>query len=68
VLAGGNMGAGSYSAGFGLDYVQRWRFDLKYVGYIATHNVSPTTGLVTTSNGSQIQDRGWVAFTAKYTL
>ncbi len=68
VLAGGNERAGSYSAGLGLDYRQKYRFDLKYVGYLATYNLNSTTGVVATSNGSQIQDRGWVAFTFKLTL
>ncbi len=68
VLAGGNQGAGSYSAGLGLDYHQRYRFDLKYIGYMATHNVNPTTGVVSTSNGTQIQDRGWVALTFKTSI
>lgn len=68
VLAGGNQGAGSYSAGLGLDYRLKYRFDVKYIGYIASHNTNPTSGLVSSSNGTQIQDRGWVAFTFKTTI
>lgn len=68
VLAGGNQGAGSYAAGLGLDYRMKYRFDLKYIGYLATHNVNPINGLASTSNGTQIQDRGWLALTFKTTI
>lgn len=64
VLSGGNLHAGSYSIGGTLDYNTRHQFSLTYNGYLASYqSVNGTT--IASSNGSQIQDRGWLSFTYK---
>lgn len=65
VLGGGNEKAGSYTLGATFTYNQRHDFTIAYNDYLATHDVNPATGLIRVSNGSQIQDRGWVVFTYK---
>lgn len=65
VLGGGNEKAGSFTVGMTFSYNQRHDFSIAYNDYYATNDVNPTTGLIRVSNGSQIQDRGWVVFTYK---
>lgn len=65
VLGGGNQKAGSYTLGVTFTYNQKHDFTLAYNGYLATRDVNPATGMIRVSNGSQIQDRGWVVFTYK---
>jgi hypothetical protein len=65
VLGGGNKKAGSYSLGTTFTYNQRHDFSIAYNGYLATREVNPATGLIRVSNGSQIQDRGWISLTYK---
>jgi len=69
VASGGNKGAGSYSAGLGLDLYSRYRFDLKYVDYFGDYVVG-ANGALTVANGSTtfLQDRGAVFFTFKTTF
>ena len=64
-LGGGNEKAGSYTLGVTATYNQRHDFTIAYNDYFATHDVNPATGQIRVSNGSQIQDRGWVVFTYK---
>lgn len=70
VLFGGNEGTGNFSAGLGLDYLQRYRFDLKYVSFYGKTNVNPATGAVGSQNGffTLIKDRGFINFTFKTTI
>jgi hypothetical protein len=65
VLGGGNEKAGSYSLGMTFTYNQRHDFSIAYNDYLATREVNPATGLIRVSNGSQIQDRGWLSLTYK---
>jgi hypothetical protein len=65
VLGGGNEKAGSYTIGTTLTYNQQHDFTIAYSDYLATKRTDPVTGLITASNGSQIQDRGWLSFTYK---
>lgn len=64
VLGGGNFRAGSYGIGATLTYNQRHDFSIAYNDYLATNSTNPN-GTIRVSNGSQIQDRGWVALTYK---
>lgn len=52
---------GSYGVGISADYNNKHKFSLAYNGYLATHNLAG--GVVVSSNGSQVQDRGWLSFT-----
>lgn len=64
-FGGGNEKAGSYTLGLTATYNQRHDFTIAYNDYLATHDVNPATGQIRVSNGSQLQDRGWVVFTYK---
>jgi len=64
VLGGGNYRAGSYSLGATFTYNQRHDFSIAFNDYLAT-NQATAAGTIRVSNGSQIQDRGWVVFTYK---
>jgi hypothetical protein len=64
VLGGGNEKGGSFTVGTTLTYDQRHDFTVAYNDYLATRGVSSVTGAAIT-NGSQIQDRGWLVFTYK---
>jgi hypothetical protein len=64
VLGGGNYRAGSFSLGATFTYNQRHDFSIAYNDYLAT-NQTTAAGVIRVSNGSQIQDRGWVALTYK---
>ncbi|ABB32475.1 protein of unknown function DUF1302 [Geobacter metallireducens GS-15] len=63
-MGGGNEGAGSYGVGFNAIYNTLHTFSLAYNGYLATYKDNGST--ITASNGSQLQDRGWLSFTYKY--
>ena len=65
VLGGGNYKVGSYGIGLTATYNNLHDFSINYNGYLATHKVNPATGAIRVSNGSQIQDRGWLVFTYK---
>jgi hypothetical protein len=64
VLGGGNEGAGSYGVGLTATYNLRHDVSLAYNGYLATNQTTPA-GTIRVSNGSQIQDRGWLAASYK---
>ncbi len=70
VNSGGNKGAMSYSAGLALDYLNRYRIDLKYVGYTGKYDIDPLTGAMETPNGTEpmLKDRGAWFLTFKTTL
>ncbi len=70
VQAGGNKGAGSYSAGLGFDLYQKYRFDLKYSGFFGPLAVDPASGAVTSFGGvtALLKDRGFIAATLKTTF
>jgi len=65
VLGGGNYKGGSWTVGSTLTYNQQHDFTLAYSDYLATKRNNPVTGLIQFSNGSQLQDRGWLSFTYK---
>jgi hypothetical protein len=64
-LGGGNEKAGSYTLGVTATYNQRHDFSIAYNDYLATNDVNPANGQIRVSNGSQIQDRGWMVFSYK---
>ncbi|MNQ56008.1 hypothetical protein D3C85_701180 [compost metagenome] len=64
VLGGGNEEAGSYTVGTTFTYNQQHDFSVAYNDYLATYE-KDANGLIAVSNGSQIQDRGWLSFTYK---
>lgn len=70
VQAGGNKGAGNYSAGVAFDVRQKYRIDLKYVGFYGALATDPTTGAVTSNAGvtALLRDRGFLAATIKTTF
>lgn len=70
VSSGGNKGAGNYAVGLGLDLYNKYRFDLKYVGYFGDITTNPATGALATYNGTPalLKDRGAVFLTFKTTL
>ena len=70
VQAGGNKGAGTYSAGFGFDVRQKYRFDIKYVNFFGPLVTDPTSGAITSYGGvtALLKDRGFIAATFKTTF
>jgi len=65
---GGNEKMGNLSAGFGLDLQQRYRIDIKYVGFVGAYKDNGTA--VTSQNGftTLLKDRGFMSFTFKTTF
>jgi len=65
---GGNEGLGNYSIGLGLDYQQKYRFDLKYIDYVGSYKDNGTA--VTSTNGltTFLKDRGFVSLTFRTTF
>ncbi|MDQ6770898.1 MAG: DUF1302 domain-containing protein [Gemmatimonadota bacterium] len=61
VLGPGSQNAGSFSTGVTFDYNQQYQARLAYNGYLAHYHTNGT--VVTGSNGSQLQDRGWLSLT-----
>jgi hypothetical protein len=75
VTFGGNEGLGNYSIGLALDYLQKYRFDLKYIDFYGDVKVAPNPlfgGIeaVSQQNGftSLLKDRGAVYLTFKTTF
>jgi hypothetical protein len=75
VAFGGNEGLGNYSIGLALDYLQKYRFDLKYIDFYGDVKVAPNPlfgGLeaVSQQNGFTAlnKDRGAVYLTFKTTF
>ncbi|MFT3755752.1 MAG: DUF1302 domain-containing protein [Pseudoxanthomonas sp.] len=69
VSSGGNKDAGNYSIGLALDYLSKYRFDLKYVDYFGKTTTN-AAGVITVANGTTplLADRGGVFFTFKTTF
>lgn len=65
---GGNQGLGNYSVGVGADVFQKYRFDIKYSGYLGRYRDNGTA--VTTQNGftTFLKDRGFLGVTFKTTF
>ena len=65
---GGNQGLGNYSLGVSADWLQKYRFDLKYVDFIGHYKDNGTA--VTAVNGlnTYLKDRGFVSLTFKTTF
>lgn len=70
VQAGGNKGAGNYSAGVAFDVRAKYRIDIKYVDFFGALATDPTTGAVTSNAGvtALLRDRGFLALTLKTTF
>ncbi|QNK01390.1 DUF1302 domain-containing protein [Dyella telluris] len=69
VTFGGNKGMGNFSFGVGADVQQRYRFDLKYIGYVGRLAVNQV-GVVTSSAGlaSLLRDRNYIDLTFQTTF
>jgi hypothetical protein len=65
-IFGGNEGNGNFSLGLGADIYQKYRVDLKYVGYFGQYNTDGTQ-VVTSQNGftTLLKDRGFLGLTVK---
>jgi hypothetical protein len=70
VQAGGNKGAGNYSAGVAFDVRQKYRVDFKYVDFFGALAADPVSGAVTSNAGvtALLRDRGFLALTLKTTF
>jgi len=69
VTAGGSKGAGQFGAGVAFDIYQKYRIDLKYVGFYGDYSTD-ANGNMTVANGlpAGLSDRGFVAMTFKTTF
>lgn len=69
VTLGGNKNAGSWSAGVGADFYQKYRIQLTYNGYFGNYSTT-ATGAMDVPNGpyASLSDRGWWSFTFKTTF
>ena len=80
VAAGGQDGAGSFGIGIAADFHQKYRFDLKYVGFYGDYTKCPrkvganpatcVNGAVDVYNGTNavLSDRDFIALTFKTTF
>jgi hypothetical protein len=79
VTQGGNDGAGNFGIGVGLDFRQKYRVDLKYVGVYGDYSKCPratgnpatcVNGAMDVPNGvaASISDRDFIALTFKTTF
>ena len=69
VTAGGNDGTGNFGIGLAADFYQKYRVDLKYVGFYGDYTKGPD-GAAAVYNGvvAAISDRDFVALTFKMTF
>jgi hypothetical protein len=69
VTSGGQEGAGTFGIGIGADVRQKYRFDLKYVGFYGDYSKG-ANGAVNVFNGSNaiLSDRDFIALTFKTTF
>jgi hypothetical protein len=69
VAGGGQDGTGTFSVGLAADIYNKYRVDLKYVGFFGNYSTGPT-GAVTVANGTLagLIDRGFVNLTFKTTF
>jgi hypothetical protein len=68
VAIGGNENAGSFSAGIGIDLRNRYRFDLKYVGFFGDIDATNPTAVVGNGPESYLKDRDMLLFTFNTTF
>ena len=78
IAAGGKKNAGNFSIGIAADIYQKYRIDLKYVGFYGDYSTCPrspanetcSTGAADIFNGlnATISDRDFVALTFKTTF
>jgi hypothetical protein len=79
ITAGGSKGAGSFGIGVAADIYQKYRIDLKYVGFYGDYSTCPRTpaNVATCVNGAAdifnglnaiISDRDFIALTFKTTF
>jgi hypothetical protein len=72
VSSGGQEGAGTFGIGIAADIRQKYRFDLKYVGFYGDYDKDTIGGVtqVVTFNGvnSVLSDRDFIALTFKTTF
>jgi Protein of unknown function (DUF1302) len=79
IVAGGSKGAGSFALGIGADIYQKYRIDLKYVGFYGDYSTCPRTptNAATCANGAAdifnglnatLSDRDFIALTFKTTF
>ncbi|MDD5295723.1 MAG: DUF1302 domain-containing protein [Rhodocyclaceae bacterium] len=66
-MFGGNEGNGSYSVGLGADIFQKYKVDLKWIGYFGRYNLNPAGTAVQTVNGftTLLKDRDFISLTLK---
>ncbi|RJG03004.1 DUF1302 domain-containing protein [Noviherbaspirillum sedimenti] len=68
-IFGGNEDNGNFSLGLGADIHQKYRVDLKYVGYFGRLNTYGTNTVVSQNGFSSVlQDRDFVSLTLKTTF
>jgi hypothetical protein len=68
-IFGGNEDNGSYSLGLGADIFQKYRIDLKYIGYFGRLNTYGTPNVVSQNGFSTLlQDRDFISLTFKTTF
>ncbi|HTP72710.1 MAG TPA: DUF1302 domain-containing protein [Burkholderiaceae bacterium] len=65
---GGNEGLGNYTIGVSADWLQKYRFDLKYIDYVGRYKDNGSA--VTSTNGltTYLRDRGFVSLTFRTTF
>ena len=80
ITAGGSSGAGNFGIGIAADIYQKYRIDLKYVGFYGNYSTcprTPATGTCVNNNGAAdifnglnatISDRDFIALTFKTTF
>jgi hypothetical protein len=68
VTSGGNEGTGNFGIGLAADFYQKYRVDLKYVGFYGDY--TKANGAATVYNGSTvaIEDRDFISLTFKTTF
>jgi hypothetical protein len=68
VFAGGNDGTGNFGIGLAADFYQKYRVDLKYVGFYGDY--TKANGAATVYNGATvaIEDRDFISLTFKTTF
>jgi hypothetical protein len=80
ITSGGQQGAGSFGLGIALDFYQKYRFDLKYVGFYGNYGkckndpasfcagASPNAVSVFNGTNAVLSDRDFIALTFKATF
>ena len=69
VAFGGNKGAGLFSYGIGADVRQKYRLDLRYVGFFGANQTNAAGQIIASAgNAPLLKDRGMVVLTFKTTF